>query len=42
MTLHVTDAKKMLASVSKIIEAGNEVVFGEKSWIRHKDSGRSS
>ena len=37
---HMTDAKKMLASESKIIEAGNEVVFGEKSWIRHKESGK--
>ena len=40
MTFHVTDAKKMLASVSRIVEAGNEVIFGERSWIRNKGSGK--
>ena len=30
MTFHVTDAKKLLASVAKMTEAGNEVRFGPK------------
>ena len=31
---HMTDSKRMLASVTKMVEAGNEVIFGKRSWIR--------
>jgi hypothetical protein len=40
---HVTDAKKLLASVAKMTEAGNEVRFGPKledKFIRCTKSGR--
>ena len=40
MTFHMTDAKKMLASVNRIVEAGNEVIFGKRSWIKNKESGK--
>ena len=40
MTFHVTDAKKMRASVNRIVEAGNEVIFGKRSWIKNKESGK--
>ena len=48
MTFHVTDATKMLASVAKMTEAGNDVMFskqrksyvesatGEKAYLRKK------
>ena len=43
MTFHVTDAKKMLASVSQIVKAGNVVHFEEGpvgSYIQCKRTGR--
>jgi hypothetical protein len=43
MTFHVTDAKKLLASVAKMTEAGNEVHFGpkvENNYIKCTKSGR--
>ena len=35
---HLTKARKMLASVDKLIEAGNEVCLGEESFIRNVQS----
>ena len=43
MAFHVTDAKKLLASVAKMTEAGNEVHFGPKiddNFIKCTKSGR--
>ena len=43
MSFHVTDAKKLLASVAKMTEAGNEVRFGpnlEDNFVKCTKSGR--
>jgi hypothetical protein len=43
MSFHVTDAKKLLASVAKMTEAGNEVKFGPKledNFIKCTKTGR--
>ena len=43
MTFHLTDAKRMLASVARVTEAGNDVKFGEgkdENYIQHRQSGR--
>ena len=40
MNFQVTDCKKPLASVSKIVDKGNRVVFdGEGSYIENKVTG---
>ena len=42
MQFHVTDASKYLASVNRLVEAGNEVVFGKgagNSYIKNKATG---
>ena len=43
MTFHLTDAKRMLASVDKITAAGNEVKFGPSpadNFVRNLDTGK--
>ena len=41
MKMHVTDATKFLASVRKITQNGNRVIFDEdRSFIQHKKTGR--
>ena len=43
MQFHMTDAKKILASVAKITEAGNDVQFGknpEDNYIKCRRTGR--
>ena len=43
MMFHMTESKKMLASVGKMVEAGNEVHFGPNpgdNYVRHTSSGR--
>ena len=40
MSVHVTEVNKALLSVSKIVNAGNRVVFdSDGSYIEHKTSG---
>ena len=44
MTFHLTDAKRMLASVDKITEAGNEVKFGplpKDNFVRNLMTGKT-
>ena len=45
MTFHVTDASKILASVSKMTEAGNDVVFKdprkEQSYILSESGNKA-
>ena len=43
MMFHLTDAKRMLASVDKITAAGNEVKFGPgptDSWVKNLKTGK--
>ena len=43
MTLHVTDANKVLASVNKMPEAGNQVNFNKRrSYIESPDGKRAT
>ena len=44
MVFHLTDAKRMLASVDKMTSAGNEVHFGpapEDNFVRHAETGKT-
>lgn len=41
MQFHMTDAKRMLASVSKMLESGNDVHFSDKgSYVENTETGK--